>query len=80
LRIEKLNLGDSSTVVARLLNKMGNIYLAKADVTNMMECFTEATRIYELCGETENANGDLEISGYNFYCLSITNPECAAAA
>ncbi|KAK1747678.1 tetratricopeptide repeat protein [Skeletonema marinoi] len=80
LRIEKLNLGDSTTVVARLLNKMGNIYLAKADVINMMQCFTEATRIYELCGETDNANGDLEISGYNFYCLSITNPECAAAA
>lgn len=78
LRIEKLNLGDSSPAVARLLNKMGNIYLAKADVTNMMRCFTEATRIYELCGEA--ANGDLEISGYNFYCLSITNPECAAAA
>ena len=78
LRIEKLNLGDSSPAVARLLNKIGNIYLAKADVTNMMRCFTEASRIYEECGEA--ANGDLEISGYNFYCLSITNPECAAAA
>ncbi len=71
LRIEKFNLGDSSPTVARLLNKMGNIYLAKADVTNMMQCFMEAARI---------ANEDLEISGYNFYCLSITNPECAAAA
>ncbi len=78
LRIEKLNLGDSSPTVARLLNKMGNIFLAKADVTNMMQCFTEAARIYELCGETPN--DDLEISGYNFYSLSITNPECAAAA
>lgn len=78
LRIEKLNLGDSSPTVARLLNKMGNIYLAKADVTNMMQCFTEAARIYELCGETPIE--DLEISGYNFYSLSITNPECAAAA
>ena len=78
MRIEKLNLGNSSPAVARLLNKIGNIYLAKADVTNMMRCFTEASRIYEECGEA--ANGDLEISGYNFYCLSITNPECAAAA
>ncbi|KAL7444549.1 hypothetical protein ACHAXM_009478 [Skeletonema potamos] len=78
LRIERLNLGNSNPIVARLLNKMGNIYLAKADVSNMMKCFTEATRIFGRCEET--SSGDLEISGYNFYCLSITNPECAAAA
>ena len=78
LRIERMNLGNSSPIVARLLNKMGNVYLAKADVSKMMQCFSEAARIYERCDET--TNGDLEISGYNFYCLSITNPECAAAA
>lgn len=78
LRIERLNLGDLSPVVARLFNKIGNIYLAKADVRNMMECFSAATRIFEHCGET--ADGGLDVSGYNFYCLSLTNPESAAAA
>ena len=33
--------------MARILNKMGNIYLQKADTSNMMKCFAEATRIFD---------------------------------
>ena len=90
LRIEKLHHGNSSPIVARLLNKMGNIYLQKADVPNMMECFAEATRIFEasslpsassdVVDRDEVNDGELKITGYNFYSLSILHPECAAAA
>ena len=93
LRIERLHRGGRSPVVARLLNKMGNIYLQKADVPKMMECFAEATRIFEGLGSASSssnagsvADGDeemseeLKITGYNFYSLSMFHPKCAAAA
>lgn len=95
LRIERSHTGDNTMIVARLLNKMGNIYLQKADVTNMMKCFAEATRIFEsLPGspstdpdsangsgvDGEESHGELKITGYNFYSLSVFHPECAAAA
>ena len=61
----------------------------------MMECFAEATRIFEADGQGSGAANEdipaasegeqhhvveLKITGYNFYSLSIFHPECAAAA
>ncbi|KAL7549730.1 hypothetical protein ACHAWF_012996 [Thalassiosira exigua] len=90
LRIERLNGGEKSVTVARVLNKMGNLHLQRADVPNMMICFSEATRIFEAAGlsvadetgraDGEETSGELKITGYNFYSLSKFHPECAGAA
>ncbi|KAL7472161.1 hypothetical protein ACHAXS_012493 [Conticribra weissflogii] len=81
LRIEKLNLGERNITIARILNKIGNIYLQVADVPNMMIFFAEASRIFQsLPSSDEQSGAELEITGYNFYGLSIAHPECAAAA
>jgi tetratricopeptide (TPR) repeat protein len=74
LRKERSRSGQSHNHVAKLLNLMGNIYLQLADTKKMMQCYSEATRIYE------KQNENLVITGYTFYGVSKLHPECAEAA
>ncbi|KAL3916125.1 MAG: hypothetical protein SGILL_005323, partial [Bacillariaceae sp.] len=63
--------------IAKILNLIGNIQLQEGLVEQMMQSFTEASRMLERCGNTREA---LVIAGYNFYGLAKTNPKCASAA
>jgi tetratricopeptide (TPR) repeat protein len=64
-------------LVAKLMNLIGNIHLQKANVAKMMECYTEASRLYFACAAESDV---LIISGYNFYGLSRLHPPCAPVA
>lgn len=68
---------SSSEAVAKILNLMGNIHLQRADVDQMMSCFTDATRIYQTCGRAQDA---LAIAGYKLYGLTKLHPAGAAMA
>jgi tetratricopeptide (TPR) repeat protein len=76
LEIEKKKKKNDISI-AKILNLIGNIYLQQGKVAPMMEKFTEASRMMEMCG---NAGEALVIAGYNFYGLSKTNPPCAPVA
>jgi tetratricopeptide (TPR) repeat protein len=77
LAIEKSKRGACSIQVAKLLNLMGNIHLQFGNVNELMACYTEASRIYKKCGESENM---LVIAGHNFYGLAKLCPVCAPVA
>jgi hypothetical protein len=64
--------------LVRVLNLLGNLYLQLGKASEMMECYVEASRIYE--GYRESSGETLLIAGYNFYGLSKTNPPCAPIA
>jgi tetratricopeptide (TPR) repeat protein len=63
--------------VAKILNLIGNIHLQEGNVKEMMQSFTEASRILERCGKAGEA---LVIAGYNFYGISKVHPKCAPIA
>jgi tetratricopeptide (TPR) repeat protein len=69
---------DASTL-GRILNLLGNIHLQLAHTQEMMDCYVEASRIYD-SNNKEVKGGTLVIAGYNFYGLSKSNPLCAPVA
>lgn len=72
LEIERGHKGNEGRrAVTKLLNLIGNIHLQKGDISEMMVCYTEASRA---CEEP------LIVAGHNFYCLSKLHPPCAATA
>ena len=73
----KQNLSGNIISLAKNLNLLGNLYLQLGMISEMMECYVEASRIYESNGESE---ATLVIGGYNLYGLSKTNPPCAPLA
>lgn len=78
LAIEKTRKNPRRTTLGRSLNLLGNVYLQLGRTTDMMDCYIEASRIYEA---NQPAGGEtLVIAGYNFYGLSKTNPPCAPVA
>jgi tetratricopeptide (TPR) repeat protein len=77
LDVEKAKGGEYNVSVGKLLNLIGNIHLRRANVSKMMQCYTEASRLYREGGHT---NESLVIAGYNFYGLSKLHPPCAPTA
>jgi tetratricopeptide (TPR) repeat protein len=73
--VDESMMANKQRTICTLLNLMGNIHLMKAEVPQMMECFTEASRV---CGDT--AAQDLVIAGYTFYGISKMHPPAAAIA
>lgn len=67
-------MANKHRTICTLLNLMGNIHLMKAEVPQMLECFTEATRV---CDHDFNS---LVIAGYTFYGISKMHPPCAPEA
>ena len=67
-------MANKQRTICTLLNLMGNIHLMKAEVPQMMECFTEATRV---CSQDFNS---LVIAGYTFYGISKMHPPAAPEA
>jgi hypothetical protein len=77
LEIERNKRGACSTSVAKMLNLIGNIHLQLGDLKELMACYTEASRIYKKCGESQDM---LVIGGHNFYGLAKLCPGCAPVA
>jgi hypothetical protein len=69
--------------ICSLLNVIGNLYLMKANIPAMMDCFVEAAReaamIYASDG-SDNVNIPIIMAGHAFCHLSQTHPGCAPAA
>jgi hypothetical protein len=61
-----------------MLNLIGNIHLQRAEFNEFMNCYTEASRIYKRQGQPQETL--LVFSGYKFYALSKSHPECAVIA
>jgi tetratricopeptide (TPR) repeat protein len=77
LKIERKTLGrDDRSTVARTLNEIGNLYLARGEVVHMMAAFNEAARIYRSYGISPN---NLVVSG-QLCALKISCPDAAPAA
>jgi tetratricopeptide (TPR) repeat protein len=70
--------GGRNVNMSKILNLMGNIYLQRANVAEMMTCFTEASRIYRDIGQ--QPQDGFVIVGYDFYGLSKLHPPSAQAA
>ena len=68
---------DGDMSVAKILNLMGNIHLQQGHVCQMMDCYSEASRIYE---RQQHSTETLVVAGYNFYGLSKLHPACAPVA
>ncbi|KAL3920711.1 MAG: hypothetical protein SGILL_003122 [Bacillariaceae sp.] len=62
---------------AKVFNAIGNCYLQKADVVNMMKAFASASRILISLG---CADEPLAIKGYNLYGMARLHPEAAPVA
>jgi tetratricopeptide (TPR) repeat protein len=78
LDIERKREGENTLVpVAKILNLAGNIHLQQGNVSEMMHCYVEASRIYQARQQSGEA---LVITGYNFYGLSKMHPLCAPVA
>uniref|UniRef100_A0A7S2YBC5 Uncharacterized protein n=1 Tax=Entomoneis paludosa TaxID=265537 RepID=A0A7S2YBC5_9STRA len=67
----------SQIAVGKLLNLVGNIHLQQANVSKMMDCYAEASRIYR---DWAQPNDTLVIAGYNFYGLTKLHPPSAPKA
>jgi tetratricopeptide (TPR) repeat protein len=64
-------------VLGSIYNLLGNVYLQGGQTNQMMQCYIEASRIYE---SKHVPTRGLVISGYNQYHNSKINPPCAAVA
>ena len=78
LDIERQRSETNEKSLARILNFLGNVYLQLGMADQMMECYVEASRIFEK--HQQDWGETLVIAGYNFYGLSKTNPRCAPVA
>jgi tetratricopeptide (TPR) repeat protein len=67
-------MANKQRTICTLLNLMGNIHLMRAEVKEMMECFTEASRV------KGHDCSSLVIAGYTFYGISKLHPPCAPVA
>jgi tetratricopeptide (TPR) repeat protein len=77
LRIERNTVGhDDPATIARTLNEIGNIHLARGDVIPMMEAFNEAARIFRALGLSPDS---LSVFG-QLYSIHLPLPEAAPAA
>lgn len=63
--------------MARTLNEIGNIYLARGDTRSMMEALNEASRMYRNIGLNPN---NVVVNGSHLFALDIALPEAAPAA
>ena len=77
LAIERNTIGqEDPATLARTLNEIGNIQLARGDVIPMMEAFNEAARIFRRAGLSPNS---VAVSG-QLYAFDIACPSAAPAA
>ena len=78
LEIERKTIGDDDpSTVAKTLNEIGNIHLARGEVIAMMEAFNEALRIYQQAGLGPT---NLVVLSDHLYAFDISFPEAAPAA
>jgi tetratricopeptide (TPR) repeat protein len=66
--------------VAKFLNLVGNVHLQRADISQMMQCYIEASRIYQESNCGAPPNEMLVVAGYYLYGLSKLHPLSAATA
>jgi tetratricopeptide (TPR) repeat protein len=77
LRIERNTIGkEDPPSVARTLNEIGNIHLARDDVIPMMDAFNEAARIFRGAGLSPHS---VVVSG-QLYAFDVSCPSAAPAA
>ena len=67
---------EDPAAIARTLNEIGNIHLARGDVVPMMEAFVEASRVFRQTGLSPQS---VAVSG-ELYHFGITCPNAAPAA
>jgi len=63
--------------MARTLNEIGNIYLARGDTRSMMEALNEASRLFRQAGLNVN---NVVVNGGHLFALDFALPEAAPAA
>jgi len=68
--------GSDPAAMARALNEIGNLHLARGDVVPMMQAFNEASRLYRTAGLSPN---NVIVSGA-LYALEVSCPAAAPAA
>lgn len=68
--------GPDHAAMARALNEIGNIHLARGDVVPMMAALNEASRLYRQAGLSPT---NVVVSGH-LYALEFSCPEAAPAA
>jgi tetratricopeptide (TPR) repeat protein len=82
-QVDESTMANKQRTICTLLNLMGNIHLMKAEVPQMMECFTEASRV-KMDDNGDDSGGDqfnnLVIAGYTFYGISKMHPPCPPEA
>jgi tetratricopeptide (TPR) repeat protein len=77
IRIHCLQKREDGLREARIHNFMGNCYLQKGDVSNMMKALAASSRVLMSLGR---ADEPLAIKGYNLYGLAKLHPEAAPMA
>ena len=78
LRIQrKSNKSGSRATIGKLLNLIGNVNLQLGHTKPMMDCYSEASRLYR---ELDLPASTLVIAGYNMYGLRKIHPPCAPIA
>jgi len=77
LLVEKEIHGNFHVSIAKIFNEMGKIYLERAQVREAKDCFIEASRITQQCGNTIET---FNLDSLKFYELSLLHPEAAAVA
>jgi tetratricopeptide (TPR) repeat protein len=73
---QKQSINDAARE-ARIYNLLGNCFLQRGDVSNMMNAYTSASRLLMTINRSSEP---LTIKGYNIYGLSKLHPECSPAA
>ena len=77
LEIERRRPVVSTNAIGKILNMIGNIRLQEGNIKEMMECYIEASRLYD---SNPDQADTLVIAGYNFYGLSKISPPAAPVA
>ena len=77
LDVERRRQEVSTNAIGKILNMIGNIRLQEGNIKEMMDCYIEASRLYD---SNPDQAETLVIAGYNFYGLSKISPPCAPVA
>ncbi|CAJ1901356.1 unnamed protein product [Cylindrotheca closterium] len=77
LEIERKCYGNQHPTVARTLNQIGNVELARGNLSDSMECYSESLRIYRDAGLDCN---QLRVHGEKLWRFETIHPKAAATA
>ena len=77
LDIERDSYGVNHPTCARTLNEIGNLEMQLGNLDGMMECYTQALRIYKEAGLS---NERVIVYGLKLWRFNVVQPEAAPVA